>query len=431
LSTTDVGGACFAFLAAYALWRAVRHPSWLRILGSGLAFGLALSAKLSNLLFGPIFALAILAAVLADALVGGHGNSPYSRGGGRLGRAMRNLALLALTVLLGLLTVWAAYGFQIGRLEENGPLVPASPYLKGVRAILDFSAGGRPAYLLGQYGPGWWYYFPVALVVKTPLATLVALLLASGQRLRCSRQGLRRSGQGLRCSRQALRRSRQAPAAPATPTDDLLLLIPPVAYFLASMASSLNIGYRHLLPVLPFVAVHIGRLAASPCSLVSASPRLRARCLLPLALVIWLALSTLSIYPHFLAFFNAVGGGPQNGWRILADSNIDWGQDLKGLEAWIAREGVDHVRLSWFGSAHPEAYNIPYDLLPGVPHGFSMWERPPFDRDQPEPGIYVISVTNLLGVHFPDRDLYAWFRARPPDAKIGYSLFVYEVSADG
>jgi 4-amino-4-deoxy-L-arabinose transferase-like glycosyltransferase len=417
LSTTDVGGACFAFLAAYALWRAVRHPSWLRILGSGLAFGLALSAKLSNLLFGPIFALAILAAVLAGALVGRHGNPPYSRGGGRLGRAMRNLALLALTVLLGLLTVWAAYGFQIGRLEGNGPLVPASPYLEGVRAILDFSAGGRPAYLLGQYGPGWWYYFPVALAVKTPLATLVALLLATEQRLRCSRQ--------------ALRRSRQAPATPAAPADDLLLLIPPVAYFLASMASSLNIGYRHLLPVLPFVAVHVGRLVSSPGLLVSLSPRLLIRRLLPIALIVWLMLNTLLIYPHFLAFFNAVGGGPQNGWRILADSNIDWGQDLKGLEAWIAREGVDHVRLSWFGSAHPEAYNIPYDLLPGVPHGFSMWERPPFDRDQPEPGIYVISVTNLLGVHFPDRDLYAWFRARPPDAKIGYSLFVYEVSADG
>jgi hypothetical protein len=419
LSTTDVGGACFAFLAAYALWRAVRHPSWLRILGSGLAFGLALSAKLSNLLFGPIFALAIL----ADALAGGHGNPPYSREGGHLRRAVRNLTLLALTVLLGLLTVWAAYGFQIGQLEENGPLVPAPPYLKGIHTILDFSTGGRSAYLLGQYGQGWWTYFPVAFAVKTPLATLVALLLASGQRLRCSRQGLRRSRPATAAP--------AAPAAPATTANDLWLLIPPVVYFVASMASSLNIGYRHLLPVLPFVAVHIGRLASPPCSLVSASPRFRARCLLPLALGTWLALGTLLISPHFLAFFNVVGGGPQNGWRILADSNIDWGQDLEGLEAWIAREGVDRVRLSWFGSAHPEAYAIPHDLLPGLPHGFSMWEQPPFDRDQPEPGIYVISVTNLLGVHFPDHDLYAWFRARPPDAKIGYSLFVYEVSADG
>jgi len=392
LSTTDVGGACLVFLAAYALWRAVRHPSWLRSLGSGLAFGLALSAKLSNLLFGPIFALAIM----ADALAGGRE---------RLGRAVRNLALLALTVLLGLLTVWATYGFQIGRLGEAGHFVPAPPYVKGVLAILDFTAGGRPAYLLGQYGQGWWYYFPVAFAVKTPLATLVALLLATGESLRRLRQML---------------------------ADDLFLLTLPVAYFLVSITSNLNIGYRHLLPMLPFVAVHVGRLASFPGPLVSLpSPRPYIRRTLAIALVIWLALSSLLIYPHFLAFFNPIGGGPENGWRVLADSNIDWGQDLKELKAWMGREGVNYVRLSWFGSAYPEYYSIPHDLLPGLPHGFPAWEQPPFDRNQPEPGIYVISATNLLGVPFPDHDLYAWFRSRPPDAKIGYSLFVYEVSADG
>ncbi len=413
-ATTDVGGTCFVFLAAYALWRAMRRPSWPRALGSGLAFGLALSAKLSNLLFGPIFALV----VLADALAGGRD---------RLRQAVRNLALLAFTIFLGLLIVWATYGFQVGPLPpgeetggeagENGPLVPAPPYLKGVRAILGFSAGGRPAYLLGQYGQGWWYYFPVAFVVKTPLATLAALLIATGRALR----------------RQSPTSNLQSPISTLhSPTsnlqDDLWLLIPPIAYFLASMTSSLNIGYRHLLPVLPFLAVHIGRLAPTTPRFLLPAPR-TAR-YLSVALIIALACSTLSIYPHFLAFFNPVGGGPENGWRILVDSNIDWGQDLKGLKAWMVREGVDRVRLSWFGPAYPEAYGIAYDLLPGLPHGFRMWEHPPFDRDRPEPGVYAISVNNLVGVLFPDHDLYAWFRARPPDTKIGYSLFIYRVTHD-
>ncbi len=414
LSTTDMGGACFAFLATYALWRAVRRPSWLRVLGSGLAFGLAISAKLSNLLFGPIFVLV----VLADALADGYGNSPDGGGQGRLCRVVRNLTLLAITILLGLLVVWAVYGFQVGPLlpgggagdDSQGLLVPASPYLKGVFAIMNFSAGGRPSYLLGQYSnQGWWYYFLVAFAVKTPLATLVALLLATGK-------GLRRFHR-----------------------DDLWLLIPPLVYFVASMTSSLNIGYRHLLPVLPFFAVHIARLASFPCPLVPSSPRSRIRnlnlnlnlCILCLILVVWLTLDALLVYPHFLAFFNPIGGGPEDGWHTLVDSNIDWGQDLKGLKAWMAREEVDHVRLSWFGSARAEAYTIDYDLLPGVPHGFSQWEDPPFDREQPEPGVYAISVTNLVGVHFPDHDLYAWFRARHPDAKIGYSLFIYEVLPDG
>lgn len=397
LATTDLGGACLTFLAAYSLWQAARCPSWPRILGSGLAFGLALSAKLSNLLFGPVFAVVLL----ADALVGGDKNTSDSSGEDRLRRVARNMALLVFIVFMGLLTVWAAYGFQVGRSMEGGPLIPAPPYIEGVRAILDFSAGGRPAYLLGQYSQrGWWYYFPVAFVVKTPLATLGALLLACARGLR----GFRR--------------------------DDLWLMIPPVAYFLASMTSSLNIGYRHLLPVLPFLAVYIGRLAQPTGRPADRLPRQWAN-YLPLLLALWLALATVCIYPHFLAFFNLVGGGPENGWRVLVDSNIDWGQDLKGLQAWMGREGVERVRLSWFGSAYPEVYGVTYDLLPGLPEGFSLWQDPPFERDHPEPGVYVISVTNLVGVHFPDHDLYAWFRARPPDAKIGYSIFIYEVSADG
>jgi hypothetical protein len=317
---------------------------------------------------------------------------------------VRNLALLVLTALLGLLVVWATYGFQVGRLEENGPLLPASPYLKGILAILNFSTGGRPAYLLGQYNDrGWWTYFPVAFAVKTPLATLVALLWATARTLRRFRR------------------------------DDLWLLIPPVAYFLVSMTSGLNIGYRHLLPALPFLAIHIARLAQPsdrPVDQNLIQPANLLHRFLPVLLALWLALASVCIYPHFLAFFNPIGGGPENGWRVLVDSNIDWGQDLKGLKAWMAREGVDRVRLGWFGSARAEAYAIAYDLLPGVPHGFSLWQDPPFDREQPEPGVYAISVTNLVGVHFPDHDFYGWFRDRPPDAKIGYSLFIYEVPGD-
>jgi hypothetical protein len=109
------------------------------------------------------------------------------------------------------------------------------------------------------------------------------------------------------------------------------------------------------------------------------------------------------------------------------DSNIDWGQDLKGLRVWMDGEGVDHIRLSWFGTARPEMYGIEYDLLPGLPYGFLLWDALPFDRTHPEPGVYVISVTNLVGVHFPDSDIYSWFRERPPDDRIGNSLFVYRV----
>lgn len=384
LSTTDVGGAFFIFLAAYALWRALRHPSRWQIVGAGLAMGLAFSAKLSALAFGPILALA----ALLDGLAGETG-----RGRRLLGRAGLMLAVL----LLSLTVVWATYGFEVGPLGESGPLVPASPYLRGVQAILGFAGGGRPGYLLGQVGTeGWWYYFPVAFAVKTPLATLVGVLVAPVLMLR----------------------------HPAR--DDLFLLTPPLLFFLASTGTRLNLGYRHLLPILPFLFVHLARLSKSPRHPVTQSPN-RVQHLPSILLSLWLALATLRIYPHFLAFFNPLGGGPEEGWRVLADSNIDWGQDLKGLQAWMEREGVEQVRLAWFGSARPEYYGIAYELLPGVPYGFILWENPPFNPEDPEPGVYAISVSNLVGVALPSPDLYAWFRDREPGAKIGYSVFIYRV----
>jgi hypothetical protein len=262
-----------------------------------------------------------------------------------------------------------------------------------VQAVLGFAGGGRPAYLLGEVSnEGWWYYFPVAFAVKTPLATLIGMVVATGLVVR-------------------------------RPTrDDLFILIPPAIFFFISTTARLNLGYRHLLPILPFLAVHIGRLAKR--SVFKPKPVLTY---LAIGLAAWLAISTLSIYPHFLAYFNAIGGGPERGWRVLVDSNIDWGQDLKGLGIWMEQEDVERVKLSWFGSARPEAYGIVHDLLPGLPYGFSAWEDPPFNPEQPEPGVYAISVSNLVGVAFPDHDLYAWFRARQPSTKIGYSLFIYRV----
>ncbi len=390
LSTTDLGGALFMFLAAYTTWRLVQRPSRRRLLFAGIAVGLALGAKLSSLLFLPLLA----GAVGLDALI---------QPGQRWRRLVQRWMLFAVSALAGLLILWALYGFQIGPVAELGVGMPASPFVRGVLSILDFSAEGRPAYLLGEYRRGgWWTYFPVAFAVKTPLVTLAAVLLATGCLLRRPAQ------------------------------QDVLLLTPPALYFLASMMSSLNIGYRHLLPVLPFLAVHVGRLAPSVARrsrrfAEHGGWRDHALALLPLALTLVLAVNAVAIYPHFLPYFNWIGGGPDNGWRVLSDSNIDWGQDLKGLQAWMAEEDVAQVRLAWFGSADPVAYGVDWQMLPGLPRGFLLWSDPPFTPQAPEPGTYVISVANLVGAHFPDHDLYAWFRARTPDAKIGYSLFIYRV----
>ena len=389
LSTTDLGGTFFTLLAAYAFWRLSEDRSPKRVLAAGLTLGLAFAAKLSTLVFGPILALAFLTDGMRDA---------SDRGA----RFLRRLGLVTAVAVLALFVIWATYSFQVGHIEGFRLPVPASPYVQGVQAVLGFAGGGRPSYLLGQISTeGWWYYFPVAFAVKTPLPTLLGLLIASLIVITQSSRG------------------------------DVFIWFPPLAFFLMLTTTRLNLGYRHLLPILPFIAIHIGRLARLCLARfpIPQSLQARGRHFVSIALTAWLTVNTILIYPHFLAYFNPIGGGPEDGWRILVDSNIDWGQDLKGLRTWMAREKVERVKLSWFGSAPPEAYGIDHQLLVGVPHGFTMWQDPPFDPHQPEPGVYAISVTNLVGVVLPDQDLYGWFRRRPPDDRIGYTVFIYRVAS--
>ena len=139
----------------------------------------------------------------------------------------------------------------------------------------------------------------------------------------------------------------------------------------------------------------------------------------------------LAIYPHYLSSFNELVG-PANGYRVLVDSNVDWGQDLKRLRGWMQENGVARVKLAWFGSAYPDYYGIAYDPLPGLPRHFELWEALPFDPAEPEPGVYAISVSILQEIHRRDEDktAFAWFRAREPDDRVGYSILIYRVGIE-
>ena len=227
----------------------------------------------------------------------------------------------------------------------------------------------------------------------------------------------------------------------------MFLLIPPLAYFTLTLQSALNIGYRHLLPMLPFLYVLASGAAMQNWEWGMGNGKGRKRNELRVEVVystirnlqsaLWIVfililLSDLLIHPHYLSYFNRLAGGPENGRNILIDSNIDWGQDLRRLRDWMAENDVDQVKLGWFGTARPAYYGIAYEPLPGLggvgqPQFFDAWWNLPFDPAQPEPGLYAISVTSLWEFPLTDKYVYAWFRARPPDARIGYSILIYEV----
>jgi hypothetical protein len=433
-ATTDLGGALFAFLATLLLWRLWRRPDWAwsRWALAGVGMGLAFGAKLSTLVFGPIWALLALLPLYPTA---GRGGAP------------RRLAQLLTAGLPALLLVWGLYGFEwrpfLFRTDLLAPLNglagPMPTFWAGIEQILLLSGGGRPAFLLGRFSDtGFAAYFPVAFAVKTPLLTLLLWPLTAVWLLR--RQETRKTA--------------------------VFLLIPPLAYFLVSLQSALNIGYRHLLPMLPFVYVLVAggvsgqvgkwaslqvgkfasgqvckwaslqvgkfasRFAPRPSLLAPRHSSLAPRHFL-YALLLIPALTALRIHPHYVSYFNLAAGGPANGYRILVDSNVDWGQDLLRLQRWMAAEEVAHVNLAWFGTADPAYYGLSYTPLPGLGRAefFLRWWDVPFDRAQPEPGVYAISVTNLweLPLRVEEKTVFAWFRARAPDARVGYSIHIYRV----
>ncbi len=400
-TTTDLGGTTFLLLATLLLWRLWQVEEWggRRWLGTALGLGLAFGSKLSTLVFVPIWGLM--------AVLPLYGRFPDWRGAGR------RLLQLGTAGLLSVLVVWGLFAFEWGPFTFSGKVLqdlnsqtgPMPTFWAGIEQIVSFSEGGRPSFLNGAFSlTGFPDYFWVALMTKTPLAILVIVPLAAFLLL------LRQEAKG----------------------KVIFLLGTAVLYFLISSQSSLNIGYRHLLPMLPFLYVVISGLVAQKReTMYVARSRTTpyALSVMPYVALLSLLVSTLLIHPHYLSYFNLAAGGPENGRNILIDSNIDWGQDLLRLQEWMRENGVTDVKLGWFGTADPAYYGIHYEPLPGLGREefYGLWYPPPFNPEQPEPGVYAISVSNLWESHWETKITYPWFRARPPDDRVGYSILIYVV----
>lgn len=385
LVTTDLGAALFTFLAVYLLWEYAAAPTWPLMLGVGASAGLALVSKYSTVALGGILAAIVVVHLLWGGALPPPGEARKKLRGGFMPRAVHALPPFLLAGALALLVIPAAYFFQ-----------GFSTWWTGLQRVLTHQEAGHHAFFLGEYSlEGWWSYFPVAFLIKTPVGSLL-LILAS---LLFPRKG-----------------------KPLGRREVIFLLLPVALLFAAAMQGRINIGLRHILPVYPFLFVAASRVTTFRFS----RPRLLGPALaVPLALT---AVSSLHVAPHYLAYFNEVVGGPGNGYRYLSDSNIDWGQDLKGVRQYMDREGLGMIYLSYFGNTPPGVYGIRYQYVPAFGH----LDPPP--QDQLPPGtpreILAISVNSLQAVQYEDKNLYRWLYTRRPVAKIGYSIYVYDLTGD-
>jgi hypothetical protein len=254
------------------------------------------------------------------------------------------------------------------------------------------TAPGREAFLLGTSAmSGRWYYFPVAIAVKTPLATLAALAISV-----------------------VYWAVRRVPFPRCW--DCLALLLLPIVYVATAMTSDLNLGIRHVLPVYPFLFIILGLTAADGLR------QFRRPATIVISLfLLGLALETYTSYPDFIPFFNIAAGGWENGPRLLGDSNVDWGQDLPAIAQWQRQHLQYQLFLNYFGSADPRYYGIHYVNLPGsnAPDDeIAVDSRPP---------VYAISSN---ASHAPwltpeAKDFYAKLQSRQPIAVLGHCIYLY------
>jgi len=404
LVTTDAGSACFIFGTVYFLWRATRRYSVANVAGLIVFFMLAIVTKFSALILGPVIVVLLALAARAGACI-----------------TPRRIAALVLTLAAAaVVAIWAVYGFRYAPSEsatwvlslETASLAQTVPALARVTGWVDhhhllpnmFTEGflmfaqsmtDGHFFLAGDYSSsGWWYYFPVAFLIKTPLGFL--LLIGIGLAM-------------------CLRRRRELGGL-----NECFLFVPIAIYLAAAMNNPFQVGIRHILPIYPFLLVIT---AAGVHTLVHT--RL-GRVILAAPVAIYVQALT-SVYPHTLGYFNLLVGGPRHGSEYLADSNVDWGQDLPALKSWMTRRDVDRVHLAYFGSADPEYYGIDYGGLPAATPGFRLpdaperWSRPRL------PGYVAISATVLTGVYLDPqwRLFYSGLRRRTPTEVIGNSIFVY------
>ncbi|MCD4739458.1 MAG: hypothetical protein K8R89_09420, partial [Anaerolineae bacterium] len=204
---------------------------------------------------------------------------------------------------------------------------------------------------------------------------------------------------------------------------------------LVSIAANINIGYRHILPLVPFLYLAIGSLGARIPA--RQNPKSRSEIgwkITPytsrsalLALLLWQLGGTLAVAPYHLTFFNELAGGPANGWRYLSDSNVDWGQSLKAVRSYLAQHTFERVYLST-----PTHFVQPSQL-----YDFDVIALPP-DRQtapilparyNPFPGTYIIGATSLHGISVTLPEMYNWFWHREPDEIIANAMLVYHVTA--
>jgi hypothetical protein len=358
LATTDVVFTAAFLLAFFCFVSWLEASSIPRGLALGAAVALAVSAKLSTLLFFP----AACGGVLVHRWI-------FGRDAWCPTHLLRCGSSGIAAMAAFLVTVWAIYGF------EPDPFYGIKSLAQGVEELAAFAETGEPAYFLGEIrAHGSWAFFPILILVKSPIPFLAAVAIGAALFLRADWRNWRHL----------------APLAGAA------------AIVASVLPSTINIGLRHILPVFPLLAIVAGgglaRLLES-----RTAPRLALVGLL----LVWQVGDSVAAAPDYLAYFNELAlGEPQ---RIVVGSDLDWGQDAKRLSAALKERQISRIHLVVHTSADLRKHDLP-----------------PFETLYPgEPTTGWIAISEQVRAFYCAG--YRWLDPYKPVARIGASILLYYI----
>lgn len=374
LVNTDIGVTLFIVLTVYLWGNYLKKPSWWGFVGSGIFLGLALSSKFTAVILVPIMIGLLLINIYLD-------KSQWQT---------KIFALIG-AIAIAFIIIWAAYGFSLSSppfphggisAEINSwssvPVsshydnlynhlraifVPADFY-KGLSLISRHVVGGNGSFLLGHNSTfGWWYYFPVAIFFKTPIAIFIFLIISLIYFKKCRSKDI---------------------------FDECVLIVSPLIFLLFAMLTRADLGVRHVLPIFPFLII----FASKSINTIDFK-KINVTLVIFCAAVLWYIVIVFSSFPNYIAYFNEFAGGSQNGYKILTDSNLDWGQDIFRIKNYLVTNNITNPYLvyPWEGDEALNYYGIKF--IPLTPEMQNVH------------GPAIVSAT------YYDTDAYSWLKKFP------------------
>jgi dolichyl-phosphate-mannose-protein mannosyltransferase len=354
LATTDLGCTLFMYISVYTFYLAIRSENYKYWVICGVFTGIALLSKYTALLLAPIF----FTFIIYESLCKNRNKAVLFRG-------------VIILILSTLIIMCLGFGFK------------PELYLDGLSQIYKGHIDYQHYLFSKIFAEPVWYYYLAALLVKTPISTLLLIIISTYVTLRYR------------------------------PDRDIVvyLLIPIGVIMFVCCFDKTNIGLRRILPIYPFLLSYIS------ATYFYLKPE-KLKKVLIYFLLAWNVATVLWVYPNYISYFNLLTGGARNGPDMLDNSSLDWGQDLPALVDWQKNNFPDEpINLLYFGSMNPELYGLKFRFIPRE------------ELIKPRNGIYAISTHYLIYTrklaYWNEANL-DWLKLYNPIGYAGNSIYIYK-----